>query len=246
MGALIGGMYAAGKLKEVKEWLYTLTPKQILSLVDFSLKRSYIVKGDKLMDAMKQIVPDVNIEDLPIPFCAVAANLLHDREAVFRKGSLYGAMRSSISIPSFLRPMKLEEGVFIDGGVVNPLPLNRVQRNRGDLLVAVNVSAPTQPEFDHLNENPLQRILQIEYPHIVKYLPHNNKMEVDGNYFSMLAKTFALMIQQNTVLSLRLTPPDILLNIPMNRFGGFDYDRAEMIATEGKQLMEEVLAKYEA
>ena len=86
MGALIGGMYAVGKLQIVKEWMYGLNNRQILSLVDFSLSFNHIVKGDKIMDALKRLVPDVNIEDLPVPFCAVATDLKNNCEIVFDKG----------------------------------------------------------------------------------------------------------------------------------------------------------------
>lgn len=242
MGALIGGMYAAGKLQTLKEWVYALNRRQILSLIDFSLSFNHIVKGDKIIEALKQLVPDVNIEDLSIPFCAVATDLKSNREIVFDKGSLYEAIRASISIPSFFRPMKLNESVFIDGGVVNPLPLNRVKRIKGDILVAVNVSAPYCSECDKIRESLLHRQLVEGYPVIGKFIPY--KHEAESNYFSLLSKTFSLMIQQNTVLSIQLTPPDVLVNIPMNRFGGFDYVRSEKISREGKKIMKKALMEY--
>ena len=244
MGALIGGMYAVGKLQIVKEWMYGLNNRQILSLVDFSLSFNHIVKGDKIMDALKRLVPDVNIEDLPVPFCAVATDFKNNCEIVFDKGSLYEAIRASISIPSFFRPMKSNESIFIDGGVVNPLPLNRVQRTDKDILVAVNVSAPYCSECEKLRENVLHRQLQGEYPVLGKFIPH--KHEADSNYFSLLSNTFSLMIQQNTVLSIQLTPPDVLVNIPMNRFGDFEYNRAEKISREGKKLMKKALMDYKS
>lgn len=243
MGALIGGMYAAGELQKVKTWMYSLDKWQIISLVDFSLSLNHIVKGDKIMEALKQLVPDVNIEDLPIPFCAVATDLKHNREIVFDKGSLYEAIRASISIPSFFRPVKSDEGVFIDGGVVNPLPLNRVKRIPGDILVAVNVSAPDSLEWEEFRNHSLLRKKENNYPVIGKIIPH--RLEVDSNYFSILSKTFSLMIQQNTILSIQLTPPDILVNIPMNRFGGFDYDKAEKITKTGRIKTLEAIDKYQ-
>lgn len=117
MGALVGGMYAAGKLGEVKRWMMGLDRKQILSLVDFSFSLNHLVKGVKVIDALKQIVPDVNIEDLPIPYAAVATDWNSGREVVFRSGSLYEAIRSSISIPLFFNPVRKQDMLLVDGAL---------------------------------------------------------------------------------------------------------------------------------
>lgn len=242
MGALIGGMYAVGKLEEVKEYMFSLDRKKIVSLVDISLSLNHFVKGDKIINAMKNIVPDISIEELPIPFAAVATNIENGQEVVFENGSLYEAIRASISIPSFFKPMKTSAMTLIDGGVLNPLPLNRVKRTEDDLLVAVNVSAPTDSElachkrlaYNRQRENTLM---------LRKILPPIN-LEVDNNYYSLLSKTFSLMIQKNAELALQLNPPDIVVNIPMNRFGGFDYGKAEKISQTGRMRMREAIIKY--
>lgn len=241
MGALIGGMYAAGKLPEVHQWLESLSKRQIFSLVDWSVSLNHVVKGDKVMDALKQLVPDVNIEDLPVSFRAVATDIKNHQEVVFEKGSLYEAIRASISIPSFFRPVKTDGHVLIDGGVMNPLPLNRVKRTDGDLLVAVNVSAPSDREIDELR-NQAESLYKKEAPVLQRIIP--SAPAVESNYFSLLSKTFSLMIEQNANLSLQLTPPDVLVNIPMNRFGGFDYDKVEKISKFGKARMKEALNDY--
>lgn len=242
MGALIGGMYAAGKLDEVKEWMFSIDRKKIVSLIDVSLSMNHLVKGDKVIEAMKEIVPDVNIEELPIPFCAVATDLKNCNEVVFNSGSLYEAIRASISIPSFFKPQKNEQMILIDGGVLNPLPLNRVVRVKGDILVSVNVSARSDAGF----EQRTQKIQSARKEHstvLTKILP-DFKGEADGNFYSMLSKTFSLMTQQNSELMIQLYPPDIQVDIPMNRFGGFEYDKAEKISRKGKQKMKEALLDY--
>ncbi|MDO4160879.1 MAG: patatin-like phospholipase family protein [Prevotellaceae bacterium] len=242
MGALVGGLYAAGKLSEVSKWMQSLSIRQIFSLVDFSISMNHIVKGEKVMDALKEIVPDVNIEDLPIPFRAVAADIKNHREVVFDKGSLYEAIRASISIPSFFRPVKSGEMVLIDGGVVNPLPLNRVVRSEGDILVAVNVSAISEHEIDELKNLAEKTLHKGDNSILRRIIP--SPPPVESNYFSLLSKTFSMMIQQNTALSLELTPPDVLVNIPMNRLGGFSYDQAEKIIRYGRVRMREALNDY--
>ena len=98
MGALIGGMFAAGKLPEVKDWMFALDRRKILSLVDFSFSLTHLVKGVKVIDALKEIVPDVNIEDLPIPYTAVATDWNSGKEIVFDRGSLYEAIRANTAL----------------------------------------------------------------------------------------------------------------------------------------------------
>ena len=139
-GALVGGIFAAGGLPQFKEWLGALDPVKVVSLVDVSISLNSFVKGEKVMNAIKEVVPEVNIEDLPIPFTAVATDLYTGEEVVFREGPLFEAIRASISIPSMFRPVKWHGRVLVDGGIVNTFPLNRVQRTPGDILVGFNVN----------------------------------------------------------------------------------------------------------
>ena len=140
MGSLVGGVYAAGKLAEFKHWLAELDGWSVFSLMDLALSKNHFVKGDKIMEAIKEIVPDVNIEDLPIPYCAVATDLCTGEEVVFRTGKLFDAIRASISIPSLFRPVKHGMSLLIDGCMVNCLPLNHVARKEGDILVAFDTN----------------------------------------------------------------------------------------------------------
>lgn len=140
MGSLIGGIYATGKLDKVKEWLYNLNTLKMFGLMDISLSKNHIVKGDKIIDAIKEIVPDMDIRDLNIPFRAVATDLYTGEEIVYSEGPLFDAIRASISIPSLFRPVKQGLRTLIDGGIVNSLPINRVERNGKDILVAFDVN----------------------------------------------------------------------------------------------------------
>lgn len=140
IGSLVGGIFAAGKLEDVKEWLFTLDAWKVFSLMDISISRNHIVKGDKVIAAIKEIVPDVNIEDLAIPFRAVAADLYTGEEVVFDKGPLFDAVRASISIPSLFRPVKYGFRTLVDGGIVNTMPIDKVVRTEGDILVAFDVN----------------------------------------------------------------------------------------------------------
>lgn len=140
IGSLIGGIYATGKLNEIKEWLYTLDAWKVFSLMDISLSKNHLVKGDKVMDAIKEIVPEVKIEDLRIPFRAIAADLYTGEEVVFDQGPLFDAIRASISIPSLFRPVKYGFRTLVDGGIVNTMPIDKVVRNGNDIVVAFDVN----------------------------------------------------------------------------------------------------------
>ncbi len=140
IGSLIGGIYAAGKLSEVKEWLFGLDAWKVFDLMDLSLSKNHIVKGDRVIDAIMSIVPNIDIEDLNIPYRAVAADLYTGEEVIFDRGPLFEAVRASISIPSLFRPVKYGYRTLVDGGVVNTMPIDRVVRSGHDIVVAFDVN----------------------------------------------------------------------------------------------------------
>ena len=140
MGSLIGGVYAAGRLAEFKEWITNLDGWKVFSLMDLSVSRNHFVKGDKIIEAIKQIVPDVDIESLAIPYAAVATDLCTGEEVVFRSGKLFEAIRASISIPTLFRPVQYGMTMLIDGCMTNCLPVNRISRKQDDMLVAFDTN----------------------------------------------------------------------------------------------------------
>lgn len=140
IGSLVGGIYAAGRLEEFKAWLFNLSNWQIMKLLDFSIGRNYLLKGDKIISAIKTVVPDVRIEELQIPFVAVATDLYTGEAFEFRSGPLFDAIRSSISIPSMFKPVDSGIHTFIDGGLVSTFPLSRVARSGHDILVGFDVN----------------------------------------------------------------------------------------------------------
>ena len=219
MGALIGGMYAAGKLDDFREWMLTIDRKKIIKLLDFSLSQHHIVKGERIIEAMKSVVPDVRIEDLEIPYCAIATDAVSGTEVVFTHGSLYEAIRASISLPLFFSPVRLDDKILIDGGLINPLPLNRVKRQKGDLLVAVNVSG-----HDYRGQVELRK--------------------AGMNYYTLLNRSTSIMINRNAQLQLKLTPPDILVDIPMNRYDTFDFDKMERLAAIGRTKTHRAIDRF--
>lgn len=221
MGALVGGMYASGYLEPFRDWMYALDKYKVFGLVDFALSSEGLVKGNRVMEAMKELVPDVKIEQMPVPFAAVAADLLTGHEVVLERGGLYDAIRASISIPSVFRPVRRGGRILIDGGTVNPMPLNRVRREPGDLLVAVDVSAP----FSDRNAERVNPSL---------------------NYYKMLVAASEIMQQRITELMCRLYEPDILIQLPADSFGLFEFYRSREIADAGREATARAIERYEA
>lgn len=244
MGALIAGVYAAGKIEEFREWMKTVTRKKMFELTDFSLSLNHIVKGKRIIEAIMEFVPDVAIEDLPIPYCAVATDLTAGKEVVFNKGSLFEAIRASISLPSFYEPVQRDGMILIDGGVINPIPLNRVKRQSGDILVGVDVSG-----HDYKSQwEEMRRLTEwqkndksLKAKILDKLIPDN----IEFNYYTMLSRSSSLMIRQNSILMAKLMKPDVLVDIQMSRYGGFDYDKSEKIIAIGRQKTSLALNKYE-
>ena len=244
MGALVGGVYAAGKLKEFREWMKTIDRKKMLKLTDFSLSLSHLVKGKRIIEAIMEFVPDVAIEDLPIPYCAVATDLKAGKEVVFSKGSLFQAIRASISLPSFYEPVQRDGMILIDGGVLNPIPINRVKRHAGDILVGVDVSGcdyKTQWDERHRLTEWQKNDKSLKAKILDKLIPDN----IEFNYYTVLSRTISLMIRQNSILTAKLMKPDMLVDIQMSRYGTFDYDKSEKIIALGRQKTSQAIKKFE-
>ena len=242
MGALIGGVYAAGKLEEFREWMKTVDRKKMLELTDFSFSLNHLVKGTRIIEAIMEFVPDIPIEDLPIPYCAVATDWKSGHEVVFREGSLFEAIRASISLPSFYEPVKRDGMILIDGGVTNPIPMNRVVRHEGDILVGIDVSGhdyEAQWRRHHELAEKRKRSTSLSQQILNRLIPDN----LDFNYYTMLSRVSSLMIRQNSILMAQLMKPDILVDIQMARYGGFDYDKSERLIAIGRQKTLQAISK---
>lgn len=237
MGAIIAGMYAAGQLKEAKEWFLRVDKQLILRMMDINLlSGNSLVKGRRIIEELKKVVPDRPLEELQIPCTLVASDMMNTEEVIFRTGSLFEAVRASISIPLFFEPVQIGHRLLIDGGILNPLPLHAVERTEGDILVAMDISGKdAMPEAGTPNapfkilEAPLAKVQQLKRV----------------NFFSILDRMSDMQIQQNTLQALRLTPPDVHAVMRQYAYNTFDFDRAEEIIADGKRLMSDALDAYE-
>ena len=266
MGSIIAGMYAAGQLKEAKEWFLSVDKQLILRMMDINLlSGNSLVKGERIIEELQKVVPDRPIESLNIPCSIVATDMIHSDEVIFRTGSLFEAVRASISIPLFFQPVQMGERLLIDGGILNPLPLHVVARTEGDILVAADISGkdsmPLQETYEPIDvEGKLQSLKQsgIPVPKTLENQLRSLGKRVDGilenrakdlgrkvSFVSLLDRMSDIQIQQSTLLSLRLTPPDVHSVMRQYAYNTFDFDKAEQIIADGKRLMNEALDRYE-
>jgi len=140
MGALVGGMYAAGKMQDYKDWVTGLGQFDVLKLLDLTFNSIGAIRGDKVFSIVREILGDTLIEELPIPYTAVATDLLARKEIWFQEGPLDRAIRASIAIPSVVTPLVLDGRVLVDGAVLNPLPIVPTIAAHADFVMAVNLS----------------------------------------------------------------------------------------------------------
>ena len=267
MGSIIAGMYAAGQLKEAKEWFLQVDKQLILRMMDINLlSGNSLVKGAKIIAELEKVVPDRPMEQLRIPCTIVASDMMNTEEVVFRTGSLFEAVRASISIPLFFQPVQMGNRLLIDGGILNPLPLHVVERTEGDMLVAMDISGKDSMPIEMEMPDPIDvegKLSELTARGIpvpkswenqlrqlgkrVDTIRENRAKDLGRNvsFTRMLDRMSDMQIQQNTLLACRLTPPDIHAVMRQYAYNTFDFDKAEQIIADGYQIMSEALEQYE-
>jgi len=248
MGSLIGGMYATGELDTFIDFMDHVDLREMLKFVDINLGRGGMVKGDKVIAKMKELIPDRNIEDLNIPYCAIGTDIVTGEEKVFTSGKLYDAIRASISIPTVFTPHVIDGHYYVDGGVVNPLPSNRIHRKKRDMMITVSVNA-TDPETFTLPIPAKEKKNDRKLPEAMKkILDKAEKIFEDrSEHLSALDitdKTVELMLNQMSKLTLEIAPADIEINLPSDCFGTFDFYKANEIINYGDMAAEKAIKIY--
>jgi len=251
MGALVGGLYAAGALEQYRDWVCRLSWIQVLKLLDMGLARRAI-SGDKVFRRLEAMIGDVLIDDLPIKFTAVAADLTYQKEVWFQHGPLLEAIRASIAIPGFFTPVIKEEHILVDGGVLNPLPIIPTVAAQADLIIAVDLTASEQnvscsirlPPNDFLDRSGFsddwagamdgngERGLGPQPPEI-------------GGRLDMLLNAVEVMQGSLTQYKIAGYPPDIIIPINKEICGFFDFHRAREVIDEGRDAAREALVELE-
>jgi NTE family protein len=251
MGALVGGVYALGKMEEFKNWMVSLDKRKVFSLVDFTLSSAGLVKGDRVLNAMKEFIPDTNIEDLKIAYSATAADIASQKEIVYRSGSLYDAIRASIAIPTVLTPVIKGNAIIVDGGVLNNIPIKNVKRTEGDLLVAVYVNAdipiekPTVSTKEEKKTESLYKKWLAEFNEQLNKILPKSKNEKLG-YFSLLDKTLTSASLQLAKLTIEQGKPDVLINVSRDACGTYDFYKASELIEIGRHAAITTLDKLQS
>lgn len=147
MGALVGGLHAAGQLEAYTEWARSLTQRNVLRLLDPSIKAPGAIRADKILARVSELLGGARIEELPIPFTAVATDLLARKEVWFQQGPVDMAIRASIALPSIITPVMLNGRLLADGGLMNPIPIAPTTAAHAELTIAVSLGG--EPESQH-------------------------------------------------------------------------------------------------
>ncbi len=244
MGALVGGLYACGKLPLYKEWVLSLDFFSVLKLIDFSFATTGVIKGDKVFDILEDFIGDIQIQNLPISFTAVATDLNTQKEVWFQEGSLLKAIRASISIPTVFTPQINEKHLLVDGGILNPLPTVPLLSDVTDLLIAVNLNAERQAT-NLLSSSTQEDSIQNK---ITEFLQKNfspkNSYD-DQNYFTIISKTIETMQNLITRYELAAHQPDIVIEIPKNLCGFYEFHQAKKIINYGQEVAYKKIKEYE-
>ena len=258
IGALVGAAYASGHLDALEHFLVSLNKDDMARLLDFTFSERGLVKGDRIMARLRRLMPDCRIEDLPVPLAIVASDLVNGEERVYRRGSVYRAIRASASLPGLLTPAGGHRQALVDGGVLNPLPLDRVERVPGSLLVAVNLYASTPPGFVPVSGAPARTLLEkAGFMQRVRrgwdelrewrgglmgyFLEAGNNC---GTYAGILKRSIGLMMCRMAEQSIALHRPDVLVAIPMETAGPLDFHKAAPLVELGKECMSQALEAY--
>lgn len=242
MGALIGGLYACGKLDEYRRWVTEFDAMGVLKLVDFSFGRSGIIRGDKVFDGIKAIVGEVRIEDLAIPFTAVATDIHAQKEVWFQKGDLLDAIRASIAVPSIFTPKVIDGRTYVDGGVMSPLPTIPLFSSSAEIMVAVDLNAP--PSKSLQDEVKPDTIKEKAIAFIRDNFFSGKAEQLDS--INILNASLEAMQNRITRYALAARMPEITVEIPGNICEFYDFHKAPEVIAYGKEAARKAIEQYES
>jgi len=249
IGSLIGGVYAAGKLDELEKWMRSIDKVDMASLLDLSWGNGGVFKGDKIIDTLIDLIGDVQIEEMPIPFTAVAANIETEKEVWFNSGSLFDAIRASVSLPLFFTPFEHQSELLIDGGILNPVPISPTTEDETDLTIAVNLGGAPESESESESENESESESESDLSFqdgIKKFLKRfqNDEDTSESKKWGMYeVANKSLDTMQGAIARYKLAecPPDIEIKIARNACGTYDFDRAKEMIQLGYEKAESAL-----
>jgi len=238
MGALVGGIYAAGKLDTYVEWAYHLERPDVVKLLDFAFSRRSIFKGERVFEVLKDLIGDCQIEELDRGFTAVATALEEQREVWLNEGSLFQAMRASCAVPGVLAPVVLDGRTLVDGGLVNPIPIAPTLNDATDLTIAVNLNAMAsgyrRPKKRKKTTTASDRVYRNRITRFVSELfAGDDEEEEPPHAADVLIRSIDVMQGAIARLKLAAYAPDKVVDIPREACSFFEFHRAEEMAELG-------------
>lgn len=245
IGALVGAAYSVGKIDHFREWVLGLTIKNVLSFMDIA-RNGGMLKGDRLMGFFRQNFIDCPIEDLPVPFGAVATALHTGAEVWLRSGATLDAIRASIALPGLFSPVWHSGKLLVDGGLVNPVPVSLARAMGADIVIAVDLSSDTLGR--HLSQQTVGasdshssgyewvRKLRSDFSN---FLPAEEK---NAQYLPSMLDVIAssLNIMQVRITRSRMAgdPPDVIVNPKLAQLGLLDFHQARQAIEAGRRSVE--------
>jgi NTE family protein len=251
IGALIGGMYAAGRLAEYSDWVKSLSWIKVVRLLDFTLSKGAI-RGDKIFVQLAEILGNPQIQDLPIDYTAVVADLARQKEVWYQKGSLLDAIRASVAVPGLFTPVIKGASVLVDGGVLNPLPIIPVVSSQADLIIAVdlntgdvNHSHLKLPSNKYLRRSGMSD--EWNMPDVDTSSTENDSKEQNeiGGRMDILLNSVEVMQASLTEYKIAGYPPDLVVRIPKDLCSFYDFHRAAETIEYGRLATREKLEALE-
>jgi len=248
MGALVGGIYATGKLEDYRNWVCALETFDILRLLDVSFSGSAIFKGEKIINTLRELIGARNIEELPISYTAVATDLERGKELWFSKGPLFDAIRASIAFPTVFSAVEHKGRTLVDGGLMNPIPIAPTLRDLTDLTIAVSLSGKNRqsklPEPVAKPAPSRNKYHQLVVEFIDGLQKKNNGKEEDAGFFEIISRSIDVM--QNNIVRFMLAAysPDILIEIPKDCCTIYEFDRAAELIEIGRQQAEKAVKQF--
>lgn len=253
MGAVVGGVFAAGGLEAFKVWATKLERTDVFKLYDFVFSSQGFLRGERVFKEIQTFVADCNIEDLPIPFKAIATDLSSQKEIVFSSGSLYSALRASSAIPAVVKPAEMGDLELLDGGILSPLPINFAPKNQGEIIVAVdaNSNIPYDDSLKSQREIAEDKKISLHLEKLTKMWFGKENHENDASkkklgFFDLTMKSIDMMQDRITQNILEKHPPDVLVQISRSTCSTFDYYKAEKLIAEGKSALDLAIKNFEA
>lgn len=241
MGAVVGGIYAAGFHEAYKDWALGLTKSKVFSLLDFTLGKHGFVKGERIFEVLSQFINVPQIEEFKIPFTAVAADMYTKKEVWFQSGDLYRALRASIAIPGIFTPVIDGEHVLVDGGVLNPLPLNVVKKQEDELVIAVDLNGDSPffvlPEKNQSEDSELLKGIKewLGKNWISPATQDLTTLASTKSLSDILFYSYEMTQDKVTEMMVDKYPPDILIEIPKSISSIFEFDRAKELISYGRK-----------